>query len=471
MRNVANALALFAICLLAVLIGGLVYGIYRLVEVGVARVNALWDGLLFEVVAGALAASIAVILVAGTVAVARKLWLWSRTISARNGQFPLIEAGHDYANYNEPGAQTLAAIAAAAGRVSAPTAARVAREHLNPQPPNVRVYKPDAPALPAPRVLTLDAITRADPRHHPHWLEIGGTGAGKTIASYYILERLAASGLFQFAICEPGGVHWGNRARAITTYTIAEEIAAMHAEMERRQALLRQHDVGHVYDLPSPLACQMLVIEEIDTVLDDLRMTDKAMRTSTIVKLRGIARMGRAAGICLFAVSQSGTMDVFDSHVRRNMSNVLIFRSQPSVTEAWLIKQSLMGLSSGQAWSVRHGGLIQFPYTPRPDIIDAVPLQLPQPVAREGTETAYNRQLEGAVEPVATGCAAVEPILPRLQAREEPDTETAAMMRELYAQGWSLNALCRKLYGYKTDWALVNVKRALGLESEPERLS
>ena len=111
-------------------------------------------------------------------------------------------------------------------------------------------------------------------------------------------------------------------------------------------------------DLTPPLPYVVLVAEETESVLDDLRLTDRATRDATIIALRSIARLGRKAGIILVAVTQSGTTDVFDSHVRKNIGNVLLFRSEHTVSEMWrLAGVRLSDLKPGWAYSVRHGGM------------------------------------------------------------------------------------------------------------------
>ena len=153
--------------------------------------------------------------------------------------------------------------------------------------------------------------------------------------------------------------------------------------MVERQALLRQYDVDHVQDLPEPLPYIVLVAEETESVLDDLRLTDRSTRDATIIALRSIARMGRKCGVCLVAVTQSGTTDVFDSHVRRNLSNVLLFRSQHTTGETWRVSQSvkLAELPTGAAWSVRHSSVVSFPRMARP----ALPTV--QPTAADTSES------------------------------------------------------------------------------------
>ena len=141
----------------------------------------------------------------------------------------------------------------------------------------------------------------------------------------------------------------------------------MHGELLRRQDLLRTADVDHVRDLPEPLPFVILVVEEAEATLDDLRLTDRATRDATVISLRNLARMGRKCGICLVMCTQSGTADLLDTHMRRNFGTVLLFRSEHTIPEMWRLKGvKLSDIKPGWAYSVRHGAMVSFPMTARP---------------------------------------------------------------------------------------------------------
>lgn len=363
----------------------------------------------------------------------------------RNGLYPaVLEPGGGYMLLNEPRAQTLAALAAAAPR--RPTAAMVGRVLAEPTTPAL----PEPAALPeiaAPSTpLTVAEVVDVDPRTRPHWLLIGGTGSGKTIAAYSILAELARRAACEFVIAEPGGVNWGSQATATTTPEIAGAIVQARDEMIRRQELLRLEDCEHVADLAEPLPYHVLVLEEAESVLDDLRLTDRAARDEAVISLRGIARMGRKAGVCMVAITQAGTTDVFDAHVRKNIGNVLLFRSEHSVSETWRIPQRLTDLRPGQAWSVTHGSLVQFEARPRP--------QLARPAGGIAVE---NWPTTGAAAPVAPVVDGSAPVVQRLEPAREPGPELAAQLRSLHAAGWSKTALCQAAWGYKdgTVWGIL----------------
>lgn len=376
--------------------------------------TAAVEALAVLLVVGA-AGGVAVALALGGVAVVARLRR-ARAVypDPSTALYPLLPAGGGgYVNPNEPRAQTLAALAAAAGR--RPSAAVVGRV-LEASP-----SEPPAAQIEAPRELTAAEVVEADLRTAPHWLLVGSTGSGKTVAAFYVLAELARRAACEFVLCEPAGANWGAQATATTTEEIAAAIIAERDEMMRRLALLRETDAEHVADLPEPLPYRVLVVEETETVLDDLRLTDRNLRTEAVVALRAIARLGRKAGVALVAVTQAGTTDVFDAHVRKNLSNVLLFRSEHTVGEMWRVRQRLADLRPGEAWSVRHGALVRFPRVSRPVLPPASPSS---PLA-----------VSVGVERLAPG--------------REPGPEMAERLRQLYAEGWSKSALCRLAWGYK----------------------
>lgn len=371
-------------------------------------------------------------LVSVIVAAARFIVEWmsirARQIQPKGGLYPYMHDNGRYINLNEAGAQNLAVVASLTKLTPAITQKLVEKQFQE------QLHTVDVKQIPQKQNVQIDlSIT-------PHWLLIGGTGSGKTSASYDILSRIAKMFNCLFVITEPGAVNWGTQAVAKNTIEIAETIIAVADEMQRRQELLGKSDVDHVKNLPKPLPFLFLVTEEMDSVLDDLRLIDRELRTKTIVAIRSIARMGRKAGVCMMAVSQSGTTDVFDSHVRKNMSNVLLFRSEHTVAEAWRIGEKLGNLKQGEAFSLMHNDVVQFDNCPRPQL----PLYNP---AKKEAEKRDNCQLQAVGEE-----------LQRLGRGEQPSQQLAAQLKQLYDEGWSKTKLCERVWGYKdgTTFELLN---------------
>lgn len=436
-------------------VAALGYLVYRLVESTVAAVPAV----AFQIGGGAALLAFVFVVAGGAIAIVRWMALRSRQIQHKDGLYPQVYHHVDgqarYIDLNAPNAQALAVMHQHRGaRAGAASVGRVLD------------WQPALPELPEPAQapLTVASVTAVDPRTAPHWLLVGTTGSGKTLASYAILSELARRAPCEFVITEPGGVNWGPQTTATTTPQIAHAILAVQEEMERRQDLLRRCGVDHVQDLAEPLPYLVLVAEETDAVLDDLRLTDRETRTATVIALRAIARMGRKCGVCLMAVSQSGTTDVFDSHVRKNLSNVLLFRSEHTVAETWRAGVKLGDLAPGAAYSVRHGEFVQFPYAMRPALptVDVEPLELVEPVLEDDGIPVQNWPRTGAVPGGSGGSEAVPGgSYPVLAANEEPPRELAGLMRQWYAAGVSKNELCRRVWPAKNGKTWEMLDRAL----------
>ena len=389
------------------------------------------------------------IVAGGAVAIVRWMNLRSRSIHHRDGLYPLQYHGPaGYLDMNAPNSQLMAVMhmnrGARAGAASV----------------NAVLSQPEPVQLPAPvAALTPGDIVDVDPRVSPHWLLIGSSGSGKSNASYRILGDLVRRNPTEVVITEPGGVGWGAAATATDTRQIAQTIIDVQSELERRQSLLRAADVDHVQDLVPPLPYVVLVCEETETVLDDLKMQDRELRTATVIALRSIARLGRKAGVCLVAITQAGSLDVFDGHIRKNITNTLIFRSEHTVGETWRLGGvRLQDLAPGQAYSVRHSAVVSFPMTARPV------LQLAQPLCEAGGIPVDNWPTTGRLQAVAPVVDGSVPVVQRLDPGRQPDPTTAATMRRLYSEGWSKTRLCIEAWGYKDGVVWQYLDAALGGE-------
>jgi hypothetical protein len=226
----------------------------------------------------------------------------------------------------------------------------------------------DPLALPEPLpLLTASQAVDVDPVTRPHWLIVGQTGSGKSTATRFILQELTRRYACEFCICEPGGIDWNSQAAAYSETGIASAVGAVYAELERRQDLLRADDLQHVSQLGN-LAYLYLVIEEMESVLDNLRDIDPQQAKDARVQLRNVARLGRKVGIGLIAVTQAARTDVFDSHVRTNLANVLLFRNSQTTAEMFRVPVRLTDLPTGTAFSVAHGRTVEFPLLARPNV-------------------------------------------------------------------------------------------------------
>jgi hypothetical protein len=439
MKSIEMAWSL-ALLMTVILICCIIYACYRFVETTIASIPCE----AFVILGLVCCASLGLVVSGASVFAVRWMSYRSRHIFAKGGLYPHVYDGRTFMNLNEQGAQTMVALSAG----GKPPAAVVSKmlDRLDP----ALISGPAAEQRPS---LTVDDVLQFDPKTSPHWLLIGGTGSGKTSSSYQILSQLKRLYSCEFVIAEPRAVNWGNQASATNTADIAALIVATKEEMERRQDMLRQHDVDHITALPAPPPYYVLVAEELDTVFDDLKLADRDLRTAAIVALRAIARMGRKAGVCLVAVSTSGTSDVFDAHVRKNLGNVLLFRSEHTVAESWRIGTKLNGLKPGMAYSVAHSDFVQFDAVHRPQLVQKMS---PQTVQCDSPVVP--------VVPVVTG--GCEVVVPRLERGCEPDEQLAEQLRQLVKSGLSKTKLCEQLWGYKDGAKLSILNRILSADEQ-----
>lgn len=357
------------------------------------------------------------------------------------GVLPMVKGGEDYVNHTPPAVALIAAImgdkkptAAVARGLLRAGLGQYGTEQVNGE---WEVVEP--PALEA-GTGQFD-IGRVDPRTAPHWLFIGQTGSGKSTAAYTVLDQLRQRHNAEFNLCEPGGVDWNRQADHIEYDDIATAIAGEYEVMRERQGYLREHDVSHIADLPESIPYRYLVLEEADSLFDNLNR-DRAK--DALFHLRELARMGRKTGIGLIALSQTALADVFNTHVRGNLNNVFLFRGSQQIARNWGVSKlvDLPSLPPGRAYDLAYERTIQFPNAARPDLQNG----------------ATNSVVRPVVQPVATATTAVDAYSQRLAKGRKPSPAVAKAMRQLHAGGMSKTKICFRFWDYKDGvvWSHLN---------------
>jgi len=282
------------------------------------------------------------------------------------GAFPLVESGKSYIDLMPESVRLVQALSdshLAAGKKPNATAVRDAITAS-------RAPMIDATPLPALETNGVQPfdITTVDPRNAPHYLFLGDTGSGKTTAAYSAVNQMRQTYGAKFTICDQYGASWHSQADYITDDDIAGAITGHFEIMEERLEMLREHEVQHIADIPNPPPYHVLLIEEADGLFDEL-IRDK--RYADVLKhLRQLARMGRKAALPIITIAQTALTDIFPTHIRNNMNNVLLFRNVQLVAENWRVSKdvSLTHLPPGTAYNIRMARQIQFPLVPRPNL-------------------------------------------------------------------------------------------------------
>lgn len=284
-----------------------------------------------------------------------------------------------------------------------------------------------------------------DPARTPHVLIVGKTGSGKSTLARHLLERFTRRYPSEVVVCDPDGVNWLEQTSASSTEGIAAAIGAVHGEFSRRQALLSEGgDAGQWPYL-------VLLVEETETVFERLKFVGDEVEDNARFELREVARMGRKAKVFLWAVTQVAAGDVFDLHVRRNMS-VFCALSEPGVGRMLGVPKEvdLTRLEPGMVFASSVGQVLPFPAA------TATRLPLSGLYREGGAGGGFGVAGPQPVgQPVATGRSGVlEPVgavgaVVRLEAGRAPSKAEAQTIRTLKRQGSSQNQIMFKMWGYK----------------------
>ncbi len=319
-----------------------------------------------EVVSVALWGGVAVLLATAAglgAAVVRLAMIRSGTLHANRhtALYPAVRVGRDWQTFNEPGAQQFAALPQ---RPTAPLARVLLGMGMTTTGRGAPPAIIDATATPVemPFDGAVDLVNR------PHTILLGRTGSGKSTAGYAIAEAIRRRYRAEFVIAEPGGVSWGSQCAAADVKDIADVLSQAEQEMRRRQALLVAEDVQHITQLQNPPPFLVLLLEELEDVLDSLKLISQGDAQRAKIALRNIAREGRKPGVCLLGITQFGKSDVLDSHVRHNMGQLFLFQNAANVGEMLRLPAGvrLDRLPVGTAYAFHSGRMVQFPKAQRP---------------------------------------------------------------------------------------------------------
>ena len=199
-----------------------------------------------------------------------------------------------------------------------------------------------------------------DIQARPHILIVGSTGAGKSITLNAVCERLASRHpAAQWLICDYGGAEW-KQAQAHTADGIAETLISLSDVV---QARLGRYD-GRL-DENERL---FVVLEEFESVLDDLKIMDSKLGKQALLAARDIARRGRKVGVHLIVVVQSGKADTLDTAIRNNLDMRLVMRSPATVQRSLEVTADMTTAERGLVWCSESGGVVSVPFTRQPEL-------------------------------------------------------------------------------------------------------
>lgn len=508
------ARALVVLCLVAVPVAAAVWFVYRITERTITAIDRKYGDGFWLALAVILAGAVVFVAIGGAVALVRR---WNRHIRAKDGLFPILETRHGIVNANEPGAQTLAALAGAAQRVSAPTAARVIDAHYRgapvaeltsalPEPAPARYFPTLAPVYNAPIPARLALPVGIDATGGPVALPLRnlgnvlvaglpGSGKSELLASMTagLLRQDATGGRLRVAMIDTKLVSFGNLPPMAALYARpALEIEDASAltwqlleEVRRRFQLLHGAGARSLEEYEQRTGERLpYVVGIYDELADMTTDSDRRRRDAFTAAAQEIGRKGRAAGVCLVMATQRPSADVIPSSLRNLAGAAVAFRvskaddsrlvigdsgaeALPTTPGRCLVKHADV-IECQAHWAGLEGGrfdafLEALPRGQVPDIaamIDLQPVAVDGwPVRNEGAiaaRLAETREEEGA-KPV---------FLREDQSAYTP--EQLAHIRALYSQFRSLKKVQRTLYGQDGGYWFYRIREAVGLDNSTQ---
>lgn len=491
----AAAWLIFLVIVGAVIGGG--YAALRVVESTVAAIPAVG----WLAAGGAALFAFVLVIVGGAVYIVKALAARSRRIYARDGLYPVVDHGNGrYANLNEPGAQSLAVLAAGR-RPTAALAGRVIDAQWRNGNPSEN--SPDLPQLPEPaarfparvdvygqplpRALALPVGVDGDGQPVNLALRnlgnvlVGGlprSGKSELLASMAagLLRQDASGRTVQIACVDTKLVSFGlldpNLAAlyappALSVEAAHDLVASLANEVQRRFELLHAARVRSLEELESTsgerLPYLLLLMDELADMTKD---RDTARRDRFLNFAEEIGRKGAAAGVTLIMATQRPSADVIPSSLRNLAGAQIAFRVSRNHDAIAIMGEpgaELLPAVPGRCL-VKHSGVVQVQALMAgleggqfDRFCAAQPLAQLQRLDGIPVDNWPTTAPTTAVVPVVGGCERLEP-------GREPDATTAQQLRRLHADGWSKTRLCLETWGYKDGVVWSYLDRALAGE-------
>ena len=484
------ARALVVLCLVAVPVAAAVWFVHRITERTIMAIDRNYGDGFWLALAVILAAAVVFVAVGGSVALVRR---WNRHVRAKDGLFPLLETRRGIVNANEPGAQTLAALAGAAPRVSAPTAARVIDAHYRnapasdplpalPEPGPTRHFPALAPVYSAPLPQRLALPVGVDGNGGPVALPLRnlgnvlvaglpGSGKSELLASMTagLLRQDASGRRLQIAMIDTKLVSFGNlppmaalyarpaleiEDAASLTWQLLEEVRSRFQRLhEARARTLEEYQERTGEQLP-------YIVGVYDELADMTTDSDRRRRDAFTAAAQEIGRKGRAAGVCLVMATQRPSADVIPSSLRNLAGAAVAFRVSKADDSRLVIGDAgaeALPPTPGRCL-VKHADVIEvqayhagleggrfdafleaLPRGQVPDIIDQ-----PGPYAVDGWPVRQSG-IPVRTAPQPSPAAGIPVFDTAQKTGYTPDQ--IAHIRRLYANLGSLKAVQRQLYG------------------------
>jgi hypothetical protein len=180
---------------------------------------------------------------------------------------------------------------------------------------------------------TTGALFELNPKEAAHYGIVGATGTGKTAYTALLLMANALKNRFRVVILDgKGGADW-SKYQHVAEYTALDYsnvggiVSQMLSEYDKRQAILNQHGVNSIWELPSGVTKPrptLFIIDEFGAVMDSLKAANKNAYKAVELDLGNLLRLSRGAGLYVVLCDQNPSK--WPGTVRANLPMNLAYR-------------------------------------------------------------------------------------------------------------------------------------------------
>ncbi len=170
-------------------------------------------------------------------------------------------------------------------------------------------------------------------REAAHLGIVGSTGCGKTSYSALMLMAYAVRNKYRVVIADgKNGADWSKYQHIVEYYpldyaNVGHIVKQMVGEYEKRQAILNQHSVNSIWELPSGVIKPrptLFIVDEFGAVMDSLRAANKNAYKAVELDLGNLLRLSRGAGLYVVLCDQNPSR--WPGTVRANLPMNLAYR-------------------------------------------------------------------------------------------------------------------------------------------------